>query len=361
VISPADPEDGTSGPPLGAASHHQTNPHDRDQVNTNLNREDRHLAKVLCAAAVEYAEHHWKVFPLRGKAPAIPRAHPRFFLVATSACVEGLATVPNPLRDCRGGCGQFGHGLYDATYDVDTVTGWWTGPYAWANIGARIPESMLMIDIDPRHGGLDSWAGLMRRYGAFPTCLMTISGRGDGGCHLYVRRPPAILSPRRLGPGIDLKTSTGYAVTAPSIHPDTGVPYTLVDGPVPAPPEWFIELVTEHRLPHTGSTPRLPSSHSPADAYSAAVSWADVLEPQGWECLDYDPDADGARWLHPNHTSRCSATIRHGCLFVWSTNTAFAVTEPGYPRGYTKFRAYAVLNHKGDMSAAARAIRREAR
>jgi hypothetical protein len=86
-----------------------------------------------------------------------------------------------------------------------------------------------------------------------------------------------------------------------------------------------------------------------------------VLEPQGWECLDYDPDADGARWLHPNHTSRCSATIRHGCLFVWSTNTAFAVTEPGHPRGYTKFRAYAVLNHKGDMSAAARAIGREAR
>jgi hypothetical protein len=31
------------------------------------------------------------------------------------------------------------------------------------------------------------------------------------------------------------------------------------------------------------------------------------------------------------------------------------VTEPGKPRGYTKFRAYAVLNHQGDLSAAARA------
>ena len=80
------------------------------------------------------------------------------------------------------------------------------------------------------------------------------------------------------------------------------------------------------------------------------------MNPHGWRCRDADPDADGARWLHPRHTSACSATIRNGCLFVYSHNTVFDITEPGNPSGYTKFRAYALLNHEGDLSAAARAV-----
>ena len=85
------------------------------------------------------------------------------------------------------------------------------------------------------------------------------------------------------------------------------------------------------------------------------MSWADVLEPHGWRCPAH-PDEDGAIWLHPTATSSCSATIRNGCLFVYSPNTPFDVTEGGSPKGYTKFRAYAVLEHGGDMSAAARAL-----
>jgi hypothetical protein len=75
----------------------------------------------LLADAIELAEHHWKVFPLRGKVPAIPRAHSRNILVPTSACIEGLVSYPNPLRDCKGECGQPGHGLYDAfVYSTNT-------------------------------------------------------------------------------------------------------------------------------------------------------------------------------------------------------------------------------------------------
>jgi len=44
-------------------------------------------------------------------------------------------------------------------------------------------------------------------------------------------------------------------------------------------------------------------------------------------------------------------------LFVYSTNTAFDVTEPGDRHGDTRFKAYALLDHDGDMSAAARAVR----
>jgi hypothetical protein len=98
-----------------------------------------------------------------------------------------------------------------------------------------------------------------------------------------------------------------------------------------------------------------------ADDYCSSVSWADILQPHGWRFLDADPDADGSRWLHPAATSSCSATVRNGCLFVYSPNTPFEVTESSQPKGYTKFRAYAVLEHGGDMKAAARALKGGAR
>lgn len=44
-------------------------------------------------------------------------------------------------------------------------------------------------------------------------------------------------------------------------------------------------------------------------------------------------------------------------MFGYGVNTPFDVAEPGYPKGYTRFRAYAVLNHNGDLKAAARALR----
>ena len=123
--------------------------------------------EILLGDAVELAQHHWKVFPLRGKVPAIRRAHSRT-LIFYGPCIEWAASYPNPQRDCKGECGRLGHGLYDATDDVETVINWWSGPYAGANIGWPIPKSMLDIDTDPRNGGDRSWATLIARYGPFP-------------------------------------------------------------------------------------------------------------------------------------------------------------------------------------------------
>ena len=204
---------------------------------------------------------------------------------------------------------------------------------------------------------------LAPRYGPLPETLTTISGRGDGGRHLFYRRPPGKLSAKRLGPGIDLKTSSGYVVLAPSLHPDTGRPYTRIDRPVVAPPAWLCALLLpEPPRPRATRARRSPlTGPSIAEGFCSSVSWADILTPHGWRFLDVDPDADGARWLHPTATSSCSATVRHGCLFVYSPNTPFDVTEPSNPKGYTKFRAYAVLEHSGDMTAAARALKGGAR
>lgn len=277
--------------------------------------------------AIEYAVNNWAVFPLRGKVPAI----------------------------------SGGHGVLDATTDVEVIAHWWGGHYSGCNIGARVPESMIVIDVDPRHGGDESLAALETEHGELPETLTTISGRGDGGRHLFFRRPSGRLTGKRLGPGIDLKSSSGYVVMPPSIHPDSGHPYTRIDAYPAAPPSWLSTLLAPQSAAAPRSAKKLFSGHagpSVADQFARSTSWSDILTPHGWRCLDAEPDDDGARWLHPAATSPCSATVRHGCLFVYSTNTPFDVTMSDDPKGYTRFRAYAVLNHGGDLRVAARSLNR---
>jgi Bifunctional DNA primase/polymerase, N-terminal len=299
--------------------------------------------------AIELTLRGWRVFPLHGKVPAIPTAH----------------RPGDPLRGkCKGECGRDGHGVLDATTDLGQIKTWWSGRYRGCNIGAQVPTNMFVIDVDPRNGGAKSLAELVAKFGPLPQTLTTISGRGDGGSHRFYRRPFGKLTSKHLGPGIDVKTSAGYVVVAPSIHPDSDQPYRWIEGPVVDPPPWLVDLmrppvpVVRNTKEHESTKERF-SGPSIADTFTESVSWAQVLEPHGWRCLDPDCNANGARWLHPAATSACSATVRHGCLFVYSPNTPFEITEAGDAHGYTRFRAHAILNHAGDLSAAARALRLE--
>lgn len=358
------------GPATNETANQQTDPHHKDPVTldpsgipspgSDLNCEAlviRELgATVLDATdigtyAIEYALHGWPVFPLRGKVPAIRSAHP----------------VGSPeYGKCRGECGQFGHGLYDASTDLAVIATWWGGRYAGCNVGGRVPDPMVMVDVDPYKGGLDSLAALENKHGELPVTLTDLSGRGDGGVHYWFRRPPGRLTDSRLGAGIDIKTSAGYGVLPPSLHPDTGRPYARIEAPVAAPPDWLSRLLRADQpspakqFSTTAITTRSSLATfftgSVADDFCATTSWSQILAPHGWTCDSHDPEADGARWRHPTATAAWSATIRHGCLFVYSTNTPFDVTEPGNPKGYTRFRAYAVLEHAGDLKAAARAL-----
>ena len=88
------------------------------------------------------------------------------------------------------------------------------------------------------------------------------------------------------------------------------------------------------------------------------MTWTELLTEQNWICLDGDDgDGEGAHWRHPNATSVCSATLRNDRLYVYSTNTDFEPTTYGNPKGYSKFHAYAVFNHDGDMKRAAKELR----
>lgn len=282
----------------------------------------------LGAHALAYAAAGWEVFPLRGKVPAIPKS-------------------------------AGGNGVLDATCDLDTIAAWWTR-FPNANIGGRVPAGVVVVDIDPRSGGDQSWNELEAEHGAVDT-RTALSGRGDGGRHLYFRHPGGKLR-GSIGTGLDVKTHGGYTVLPPSIHPDSGQRYLWVDmtTPIVSPPSWLAELLRERPAPPKRATARIVSTFdgdSIADWYTASHTWADVLT--GWSLVSGSGDDDGSQWRHPTATHKWSATIRHGCLFCYSPNTRFERTDANETHGYTKFRAFAVLDHDGDLSAAAKAARDE--
>jgi len=279
--------------------------------------------------ALVYAAARWEVFPLRGKTPLIAARHG-------------------------------GRGVLDATTDLDQVAAWWER-WPSASIGGRVPAGVVVVDVDPRSGGDTSWADLVAEHGDLAT-LTAWSGRGDGGRHLFIGHPGGRLR-GSIGIGLDIKTHRGYTVLPPSLHPDTGNPYRWEDptATIAPSPSWLASLL---RRPL--ATPKVPTARprtyngdSIADWCTATHTWADVLDPHGWTLVAGDGDSDGSKWRHPTSTSSEPASIKHGCLFVYSPNTGFDVTGAEDPHGYTRFRAYAVLDHGGDLSAAARAAWRQ--
>lgn len=109
------------------------------------------------------------------------------------------------------------HGFHDATADLAAIREQWTRePRANIGVPTGSRSGWLVVDIDPRHGGNDTFDGWIRTYGRYPETAEAITG--GGGRHVVFRHTDGL----RCGPigaGIDLKTDGGYIVVAPSVHP----------------------------------------------------------------------------------------------------------------------------------------------
>lgn len=152
------------------------------------------------ASALTYARWGWRVFPLH-----TPRG---------SGCSCGSATCGNAGKHPR-----TRHGFKEATTDEAIIGAWWSD-WPDANVGiATGPESgLLVLDIDPRNGGDDSFDELVERIGPLPETPEVLTG--GGGRHLFFRWPAGVetLRAKPLGQGIDVKGAGGYVVAAPSLH-----------------------------------------------------------------------------------------------------------------------------------------------
>ena len=94
---------------------------------------------------------------------------------------------------------------------------------------------------------------------------------------------------------------------------------------------------------------------TPGDDFNQRAEWSDILEPHGWTWCGSQGQAD--LWARPGKTCReghsATTDYHEGLFYIFSANCDPFQAETGY----SKFAAYTLLNHDGDYTAAAQALR----
>ncbi|MEJ2257158.1 MAG: bifunctional DNA primase/polymerase [Woeseiaceae bacterium] len=137
-------------------------------------------------AALDYLGRGWSVIPVREKAkrPAVPWKAYQEEYVSENTLHEWFQRSPE--------------------YNVAIVTGALSG--------------LVVLDVDPRHGGKDSLRDLEKKHGKLPESMESITG--GGGRHVYFGHTGGAIGNRvNIEPGIDLRGDGGCIVAPPSIHP----------------------------------------------------------------------------------------------------------------------------------------------
>lgn len=167
--------------------------------------------------------------------------------------------------------------------------------YPRGNVGVRLPEHVVGIDVDVRNGGDTALALAAARLVPLPPTLSSTSR--DDGSRIAFFRVPAGLRWRDLGDGVEtVWWGSRYAVAWPSVHPDTGAVYrwhradgTALDG-VPEdgwasaadlPGEWVEHLTKDADAGGGGDAGDLPTLH-PAEARrraEGALRWLGEAAP----------------------------------------------------------------------------------
>jgi putative DNA primase/helicase len=220
---------------------------------------------------------------------------------------------------------------------------------------------------------------------------------GVPGDHFYFRGPSPVPSGKlakltaeearaRTGDpkkttAIEVKGEGGYVLApgSPLACHESGRPYRHIGGPfiedVPTLTEEQVRIVLDaaRALDHAPG-PKVeeyhgsahPATHKarPGDLFNRIADWRRVLEPHGWALV-------GSRsgvlyWRRPGKDKGISATSGYcrseaagDLLCVFSTNAdPLTIPEGKDHRCFSKFAAYALLNHRGDFHAAAAALAR---
>jgi len=179
---------------------------------------------------------------------------------------DGLAVLPifeikngNCSCDKKDHCKSAGkhprtrNGVKDASTSHDQIDEWWK-KYPDANIGIATGKvsNIVVIDVDPRHGGDESLTQLQLNNGKLPETLTV--NTGGGGSHLYFKYPECKghIKNRagKIASGIDTRADGGFVVAPPSNHLSSSQ-YTFqnADTPIFDLPDWLLSMIIDHATP----------------------------------------------------------------------------------------------------------------
>lgn len=199
--------------------------------------------------ALRYAGRGWPVFPI--------------YEMAGDAC-----SCKNPKCPAPGKHPRTASGHTEASVDEQQIRRWWQAHPA-ANIGIRTgsESALLVLDVDPRHGGNESLDEILLSNGQIEECPE--SHTGSGGRHFLFKHPGWKTGNRaNFRPGLDIRGDGGYIVAPPSNH-KSGAAYewdSVFDDatPPPEPPAWLLALIRDstssepvsyERIPYRGELP----------------------------------------------------------------------------------------------------------
>ena len=150
------------------------------------------LSKLGRSALMYAAQYGWRVFPLH----SIDNG--------ACTCADSKCTGTKPGKHPR-----TPNGCLDATTDTGAIRVWWE---RWpdANVGIATGGGLVVIDVDPRHGGDDGLVDLRARLGELPDTVECLTG--SGGRHIYVSVGEGVVvrnSAGTLAPGVDIHVVSG--------------------------------------------------------------------------------------------------------------------------------------------------------
>ncbi len=209
----------------------------------------------LLAAALRYAAAGWPVFPCApgAKVPLYSNPHAK----------------GSPERTgCRGECGQYGHGLLDATTDPAIVTAWWTRTPT-ANVGlATGAPGPDVLDVDTKHSAPGAASSTRLRDAGLIAGATAVVVTPSGGWHLYYRGTGQGNSTRPRH-GIDFRGRGGYVLAPPSTVDGHGYVLTEHRPPTGVTVDW--RAIRDFLDPPPPSRPVVPGC--PSGGFDALVRW----------------------------------------------------------------------------------------
>lgn len=189
-------------------------------------------------------------------------------------------------------------------------------------------DKMLVVDVDARNGGVESYAKLCADLGVdldAASCFVVNTGSGQGSKHVYFTLPEktALMQHHDGYPGIDFKSS-GYVVGAGSLH-KSGGHYESDSHPGDAQPapQALVDVLT-----------KVECHRAEFDGQFVDVSDADIAS----MLTAIDPDSEHETWL------RCGMAVHEATdgkgFNIWDAWSAQGEKYPGSPELYKRWCSF---------------------
>jgi len=213
------------------------------------------------------------------------------------------------------------NGVHSATTEPGIIKHWFGYVVPDANLGVAC-DRLVVLDVDPRHGGDESLAAREHEC-ALPKTWRTLTG--GGGQHIFFSCPDGVTvksyspgptsgPPPPLGRGIDIRAKGGYVVAPPSRHIsgrhyEFSVDHHPQDTPLAPLPDWLGERLTARRQ---------------ADKSDAGDGTAEPISGSEWATLTSSPVSE---YRDAVALKLCGHLFRHnvdydlarGLLHAWNS------------------------------------------